>query len=37
MVLVQNSKAHIVDFAHATQQSTTYTDEGTVDGNGKAS
>jgi len=36
MVLVQNSEAHIVDFAHATQQLTTYTDEGTwVDGEWK--
>jgi hypothetical protein len=36
MIVAKN--VHNVDFAHATQQTTIYTDEGTwVDGNGKAS
>jgi hypothetical protein len=38
MIVVDKSYVHLMDFTHATQQTTTYTDEGTwVDGNGKAS
>ena len=38
MMVVDKSYVHNMDFTHATEQTTTYTDEGTwVDGNGKAS
>ena len=38
MIVLDKSFVHIMDFTHTTQQTTTYTDEGTwVDGNGIAS
>jgi len=35
MIVVDKSYVHVMDFTNATEQTTTYTDEGTwVDGNG---